>query len=55
MGGAENPQGRECSMYNKVGVNVSQDFLFKPTPREPSEKSHSTMATFIVKGMLNFN
>lgn len=38
MGGAENPQGRECSMYSKVGVNVSQCFLFKPTPREPSEE-----------------
>lgn len=38
MGGVENPQGRQCSMYNKVGVDVSQCFLFKPTPSEPSEE-----------------
>lgn len=36
MGGSENPQGRECSMYNKV--NVSQCFLFKPISSEPSEE-----------------
>lgn len=38
MGGAETPQGKECGMCTKVGVNVSQCFLFKPTASEPSEE-----------------